>query len=62
MGGARLAYQRTGTGVHEQATPDGRHPDPGAAHPEGGLVITYHDVTDLRRATAEIENLAFTTR
>ena len=27
--------------------------------PEGGLVITYHDVTDIRRASAEIETLAF---
>jgi diguanylate cyclase (GGDEF)-like protein len=27
--------------------------------PEGGLVITCHDVTDLRRASAEIESLAF---
>lgn len=27
--------------------------------PEGGCVITYHDVTALRRANAEIENLAF---
>ena len=27
--------------------------------PEGGLVITYHDVSDLRRASAEIELLAF---
>ena len=56
----RLAYQRTGTGVHEQATPDGRHIQIlERPTPEGGLVITYHDVTDLRRATAEIENLAF---
>jgi hypothetical protein len=29
------------------------------ATPEGGWVITYHDVTDLRRASEEIENLAF---
>jgi diguanylate cyclase (GGDEF)-like protein len=56
----RLAYQRTGSGVHEQATPDGRHIQIlERPTPEGGLVITYHDVTDLRRATAEIENLAF---
>jgi diguanylate cyclase (GGDEF)-like protein len=27
--------------------------------PEGGLVIVYQDVTDLRLASAEIENLAF---
>ena len=56
----RLAHQRSGTGVHEQATPDGRHIQIlERPTPEGGLVITYHDVTDLRRATAEIENLAF---
>lgn len=56
----RLARQRQSTGTHEQETPDGRciqileRPTP-----DGGLVITYHDVTDLRRATAEIESLAF---
>ncbi|MFT3812549.1 MAG: EAL domain-containing protein [Acidovorax sp.] len=27
--------------------------------PQGGHVITYHDVTDMRRASAEIESLAF---
>ncbi|WP_298213266.1 EAL domain-containing protein [Acidovorax sp.] len=27
--------------------------------PDGGIVISYHDVTALRRAGAEIENLAF---
>jgi diguanylate cyclase (GGDEF)-like protein len=27
--------------------------------PEGGFVITYHDVTELRKASAEIESLAF---
>jgi len=56
----RLVRQRQSIGTHEQQTPDGRciqileRPTP-----EGGLVITYHDVTDLRRANAEIENLAF---
>ncbi len=56
----RLARQRVSDGTHEQELPDGRciqiveRPTP-----EGGLVITYHDVTDLRRANAEIENLAF---
>ena len=56
----RLARQRVSDGVHEQEQPDGRciqiveRPTP-----EGGLVITYHDVTALRRANAEIENLAF---
>ena len=56
----RLSRQRSAAGVHEQATPDGRHIQIlERPTPEGGLVITYHDVTDLRRATAEIENLAF---
>jgi len=56
----RLARQRNSDGIHEQELPDGRciqiveRPTP-----EGGLVITYHDVTALRRANAEIENLAF---
>ncbi|SDM49768.1 diguanylate cyclase/phosphodiesterase [Oryzisolibacter propanilivorax] len=27
--------------------------------PDGGLVIVYHDVTELRQATAEVEHLAF---
>ena len=27
--------------------------------PDGGRVLTYHDVTDMRRASAEIEKLAF---
>ena len=56
----RLVRQRVIDGVHEQEQPDGRciqiveRPTP-----EGGLVITYHDVTALRRANAEIESLAF---
>ncbi|MDY0106271.1 MAG: EAL domain-containing protein [Giesbergeria sp.] len=56
----RLAGQRQTGGVLEQLLPDGRcvqiveRPTP-----EGGLVITYHDVTDMRRANAEIESLAF---
>ncbi len=56
----RLARQRASDGVHEQEQPDGRciqiveRPTP-----EGGLVITYHDVTALRRVNAEIESLAF---
>ncbi|MCB1974709.1 MAG: diguanylate cyclase, partial [Burkholderiaceae bacterium] len=56
----RLARQRSAAGGHEQTTPDGRHIQIlERSTPEGGLVITYHDVTDLRRATAEIETLAF---
>lgn len=27
--------------------------------PDGGVVVTYHDVTDIRKASAEIEHLAF---
>ncbi|BEU95681.1 EAL domain-containing protein [Acidovorax sp. DW039] len=56
----RVAVQRNPQGPHEQGLPDGRviqvteRPTPDA-----GLVITYHDVTELRRASAEIENLAF---
>ena len=56
----RLAQQREGTGAHEQVLPDGHciHVLERAT-PEGGWVITYHDVTDLRRANEEIEHLAF---
>lgn len=45
---------------HEQLLPDGSTIQTTARPtPEGGMVITYHDVTALRRASAEIENLAF---
>ena len=56
----RLAQQQDGTGAHEQVLPDGHciHVLERAT-PEGGWVITYHDVTDLRRANEEIEHLAF---
>ena len=56
----RLAQQQDGTGAHEQVLPDGHciHVLQRAT-PEGGWVITYHDVTDLRRANEEIEHLAF---
>ncbi|SDZ37145.1 diguanylate cyclase (GGDEF) domain-containing protein [Delftia lacustris] len=56
----RLQQQAHPDGTHEQWLPSGHviqiteRPTP-----EGGLVITYHDVTDLRRASAEIESLAF---
>ncbi len=56
----RLALQLQPQGPHEQSLPDGRviqiteRVTPGA-----GLVITYHDVTELRQASAEIESLAF---
>ncbi len=56
----RLAGQRHAGRATEQMLPDGRcvqiveRPTP-----EGGMVITYNDVSDLRRANAEIESLAF---
>ncbi len=56
----RLELQRNPQGPHEQVLPNGccvqisEH-----ITPDGGLVITYHDVTELRRASAEIEVLAF---
>lgn len=56
----RLALQSKPQAAHEQTQPNGRviqiteRPTP-----DGGLVIVYHDVTDLRRAGAEIEQLAF---
>ena len=44
----------------EDTLPDGRAIEVTERRtPEGGLVITYHDVTALRRASAEIESLAF---
>ena len=56
----RLAQQQDGTGAHEQVLPDGHciHVLERAT-PEGGWVITFHDVTDLLRANEEIEHLAF---
>lgn len=56
----RQQQQMHPDGPHEQHLPTGHviqiteRPTP-----EGGAVITYHDVTDLRRASAEIESLAF---
>ena len=56
----RQAQQREGMGSAEQLLPDGRCIQLQERHtPDGGLVITYHDVADLRRAKEEIENLAF---
>ncbi len=56
----RQAQQYEGMGSAEQLLPDGRFIQLQERHtPDGGLVITYHDVTDLRRAKEEIENLAF---
>ena len=56
----RIETQISATGPHEQVLPDGRilqileHETP-----DGGTVITYTDITDMRRAQAEIETLAF---
>ncbi|XDF34101.1 EAL domain-containing protein [Paracidovorax avenae] len=56
----RLLLQRETRGTHEQMLPNGHFIQiTERATPEGGLMITYHDVTDMRRASAEIENLAF---
>jgi diguanylate cyclase (GGDEF)-like protein len=47
-------------GSHEQLQPDGRIVEiTERPTPTGGVVIVYEDVTALRRASAEIEQLAF---
>lgn len=56
----RMQTQAGGSGALEQETIDGRtiritqH-----RVPDGGLVINYHDITEMRRASTEIETLAF---
>ena len=56
----RLLKQNQHHEPHEQVLPNGRTIQiTERPTPEGGLVITYHDVTALRRASAEIESLAF---
>jgi diguanylate cyclase (GGDEF)-like protein len=56
----RLRLQMGAAEPHEQVLPNGHHIQITERNtPEGGLVITYHDVTDLRLASAEIESLAF---
>ncbi|WP_082485916.1 MULTISPECIES: bifunctional diguanylate cyclase/phosphodiesterase [unclassified Acidovorax] len=56
----RLLKQNQHLEPHEQVLPNGRTIQiTERPTPEGGLVITYHDVTALRRASAEIESLAF---
>lgn len=46
--------------AHEQVLPDGYHMQiTERVTPDGGRVITFHDVTAIRRASAEIESLAF---
>ncbi len=56
----RLQLQQALQGPHEQKLPGGQVVQIiERATPRGGLVISYQDVTDLRRASAEIETLAF---
>ena len=56
----RMQMQNTTQGPHEQKLPNGQVVQIiERATPQGGLVISYQDVTDLRRASAEIETLAF---
>ena len=56
----RMLAQLTLNLPHEQALPNGQHIEITERDtPDGGMVITYHDVTALRRASAEIETLAF---
>ena len=56
----RLAQQLTPHAPNEQIQPDGRVIQITERRtPDAGLVIAYHDVTDLRQAGAEIEHLAF---
>jgi diguanylate cyclase (GGDEF)-like protein len=56
----RLAMRDAMGSAHDQHLPNGRTLQiVERATPEGGLVITYEDVTALRRASAEAEALAF---
>ena len=56
----RLQLQSRHLEAHEQQLPTGRTIQiTERPTPDGGLVISYHDVTALRRASAEIETLAF---
>ena len=56
----RMALMQMPQGPHEQHLPTGMIVQiTEQSTPEGGLVISYHDVTALRQASAEIENLAF---
>lgn len=56
----RVALQLNAQGAHEQHLPSGQVIQITERRtPEGGLVIAYHDVTELRLAGAEIEQLAF---
>jgi diguanylate cyclase (GGDEF)-like protein len=56
----RMWLLQTPQGSHEQIQPDGRIIEiTERPTPTGGVVIVYEDVTTLRRASAEIEQLAF---
>lgn len=56
----RLQAQSSPREPLEQVLPNGRFVQiVERPTPEGGLVISYQDVTDLRRASAEVESLAF---
>ena len=56
----RLQEQQGPQGPREQVLPNGRIVQiTERPTPSGGLVIVYHDVTELRHASAEIEILAF---
>ncbi len=56
----RMALQQKPQAPHEQTLPNGRFIQITERRtPDGGLVIAYDDVTALRQASAEIEQLAF---
>jgi diguanylate cyclase (GGDEF)-like protein len=56
----RLRDLRSVQGTFEQRMPLGRYLQrTERATPDGGRAIVYHDVTELRHATAKIESLAF---
>ena len=56
----RLHEQRSPHAAREQSLPSGRIVQITERRtPSGGLVIMYHDVTELRQASVEIETLAF---
>ena len=58
--GHRLALQANPQAPHEQTLSGGRSIQITERRtPEGGLVIVYQDVSELRQAAAEIEQLAF---
>ncbi|MDP2367267.1 EAL domain-containing protein [Rhodoferax sp.] len=56
----RVALQWSAEGTHEQRLPSGKIIQIAERRtPEGGVVIVYQDVTELREASAAIEQLAF---